>query len=73
MAAAVAFFITPSRPYRDVQICSNISCHFYFLEGHLLAHPETQAPKMRAENEGQTSIHISKSPPGHLPFAEAEF
>ena len=39
---------------------------FYFLEGHRLAQPPTQAPKMRAENEGHTSIHISKEPPGHV-------
>ena len=39
---------------------------FYFLEGQRLAQPPTQAPKILAENEGQTSIHISKEPPGHV-------
>ena len=38
----------------------------YFLAGHRLAQPDTQAPKIRAENEGQTSMHISKEPPGHF-------
>lgn len=52
-------------------------CHqghkpLYFLAGHRLAHPATQAPKIRAENEGQTSMHISKSPPGHRPEPPAE-
>ena len=38
----------------------------YFLLGHLLAHPPTQAPKILAEKEGQTSMQFSRESPGHL-------
>lgn len=44
----------------------------YFFAGHRLAHPDTHAPNMRAENEGQTSMHISNAPPGQLPEAPEE-
>ncbi len=40
----------------------------YFFAGHLLAQPPTQAPKILAENEGQTSMQESKEPPGQLFF-----
>jgi hypothetical protein len=39
----------------------------YFLDGHLLAHPLTHAPKILVESEGQTSMQASKEPPGQLP------
>ena len=36
----------------------------YFFSGHLLAHPDTQAPNTRAENPGQTSIQACRTSPG---------
>ncbi len=45
---------------------------FYFLFGHLLAHPATHAPKMRAVKDGQTSMHTSRAPPGQRPSGAAE-
>ena len=35
------------------------------IQGHLLPHSVTQSPKATLLNPGQTSIQVTKSPPGH--------
>ena len=35
------------------------------IQGHLLPHSVTQSPNATLLNPGQTSIQVSKSPPGH--------
>ena len=40
-------------------------------QGHLLPHSATQSPNATLLNPGQTSIQVSKSPPGHPAVASS--
>ena len=49
-------------------VCFCISDRFDFwdsIQGHLLPHSVTQSPNATLLNPGQTSIQVTKSPPGH--------
>ena len=50
-----------------IQMGCLTSSLLYFLPGHLLAQPATQAPKILAEKEGHTSMQTSRDPPGQPP------
>ena len=55
-------------------VCFCISDRFDFwdsIQGHLLPHSVTQSPKATLLNPGQTSIQVTKSPPGHPAVASS--